>query len=78
MEHEYTIAPVGVSTGSDAEFCDLQGLQRLYGIKRGMAYQLMRDKKIHGITLRRNGRQRGKRLIEIQSVRKFLNECASD
>jgi hypothetical protein len=67
-----TIAPVAVSCGADAEFCDLDGLRARFGIKRSLAYQLLWDKKIRGVTLRRNGRVRGKRLIEIQSVREFL------
>jgi hypothetical protein len=72
MNERLTIAPVAVSCGADAEFCDLEGLRTRFGIKRSLAYQLLWDKKIRGVTLRRNGRVRGKRLIEIQSVREFL------
>jgi hypothetical protein len=72
MKREWTIAPVAVSCGADAEFCDLEGLRARFGIKRSLAYQLLGDGKIRGVTLRRNGRVRGKRLIEIQSVREFL------
>ena len=67
-----TIAPLAISAGADAEFCDLPGLHARFGIKRSLAYQLLGDGKIRGVTLRRKGRVRGKRLIEIQSVRDFL------
>jgi len=72
MKTRLTIAPVAVSCGADAEFCDLPGLHARFGIKRSLAYQLLGDGKIKGVTLRRNGRVRGKRLIQIQSVRDFL------
>ena len=72
MNTPLTIAPVVISAAADAEFCDLEGLRTRFGIKRSLAYQLLWDKKIRGVTLRRNGRVRGKRLIDIQSVRDFL------
>ena len=75
MNTRLTIAPVAVSCGADAEFCDLAGLRARFAIRRGLAYLLLRDKKIRGVTLRRKGRSRGKRLIEIQSVREYLNKC---
>ena len=57
----------------DAEFVDCKGLEAGWGIKRSLAYQLLADGKIRGVSLRRKGRLRGKRLFDVASVRAFLN-----
>jgi hypothetical protein len=69
-----TIAPVAISCGADAEFVDIEGLRARFGIKRSLAYQLLADGAITGVSLRRRGKLRGKRLISVESVRKFLRE----
>ena len=56
----------------DPEFVDCQGLQAGWGIRRSLAYQLLADGKIRGVSLRRRGRTRGKRLFDVSSVREFL------
>ena len=58
----------------DPEFVDCQGLQAGWGIRRSLAYQLLADGKIRGVSLRRAGRLRGKRLFDVSSVRRFLRE----
>jgi hypothetical protein len=58
----------------DPEFVDCQGLQAGWGIRRSLAYQLLADGKIRGVSLRRAGRVRGKRLFDVSSVRRFLYE----
>jgi hypothetical protein len=72
MSTELTIAPVAVSCGADVEFVDLEGLLQRFGIKRSLAYQLLQDGAIRGVSLRRKGRHRGKRLFDVESVRTFL------
>ena len=67
-----TIAPVAVSPANDAEFIDCAGLQARFGIKRSLAYSLLADGVIRGVSLRRAGRLRGKRLFDVASVRDFL------
>ena len=57
----------------DPEFVDCKGLEAGWGIKRSLAYQLLADGKIRGVSLRRKGRLRGKRLFDVASVRAFLN-----
>jgi hypothetical protein len=59
-----------------AEFCDLDQLRAKFGIKRSLAYKLLNEGVIDGISLRRGKSKRGKRLFEIASVRKFLKGCA--
>jgi hypothetical protein len=56
----------------DPEFVDCKGLEAGWGIKRSLAYQLLADGAIKGVSLRRRGQLRGKRLFSVDSVRQFL------
>lgn len=57
----------------DPEFVDCRGLEVGWGIKRSLAYALLADGKIQGVSLRRRNQVRGKRLFKVDSVRAFLN-----
>jgi hypothetical protein len=69
----FTTAPVAASWGVDPEFVDFSGLQSRFGIKRSLAYLLIADGAIKSVSLRRRGTVKGKRLIDVASVRDFLN-----
>ena len=69
-----TIAPVRGASHLNPEFVDCRGLEAGWGIKRSLAYQLLNDGKIRGVSLRRRGRRRGKRLFSVDSVRSYLRE----
>jgi hypothetical protein len=56
----------------DPEFVDCKGLEVGRGIKRSLAYALLADGKIEGVSLRRRNQIRGKRLFKVDSVRAFL------
>jgi hypothetical protein len=58
----------------DPEFVDCKGLEAGWGIKRSLAYQLLTEGKIQGLSLRRRGTVRGKRLFCVDSIRQFLRE----
>ena len=58
----------------DPEFVDCKGLEAGWGIKRSLAYQLLNDGKIQGVSLRRRGAIRGKHLFSVDSVRLFLRQ----
>jgi len=64
--------PIMASAGPDPEFCDVKDLKTRFGIKRSLAYQLLKDNAIRGVSLRRRGQVRGKRLFDVESVRAFL------
>jgi hypothetical protein len=68
----HTTAPVTASPASDAEFVDAPGLHSRFGIKRSLAYALLSEGAIRGVSLRRRGHQRGKRLFDVASVRAYL------
>jgi hypothetical protein len=69
-----TIAPSRGASHLNPEFVDCKGLESGWGIKRSLAYQLLADDKIRGVSLRRRGRSRGKRLFSVDSIRAFLRE----
>jgi len=69
-----TIAPLDRASHLNPEFVDCRGLEAGWGIKRSLAYQLLNDGKIRGVSLRRRGRRRGKRLFSVDSVRSYLRE----
>jgi hypothetical protein len=76
--HPKTIAPLNEATARashvDPEFVDCKGLEAGWGIKRSLAYSLLSDGKIKGVSLRRRNQVRGKRLFAVDSVRAFLRE----
>lgn len=70
-----TVAPSEAASSAsriDPEFVDCRGLEEGWGIKRSLAYQLLADGAIKGVSLRRRGQLRGKRLFSVHSVREFL------
>ena len=70
---DLTTAPVQASpANNDAEFCDSPGAFARFGLKRSLLYELHAEGLIDGCALRRKGKQRGKRLWSIQSIRAYL------
>ena len=75
---ELTLRPVEDTLGShgsnlEPEFIRVKDVELMFGIKRGMLYGLINEGKIKSKTLRSRGNVRGIRLIDIQSVREFIN-----
>jgi len=68
-----TTASVTASPANDAEFVDVPGLYSRFGIRRSLAYALLGQGAIRGVSLRRRGQIRGKRLFDVASVRAYLN-----
>ena len=77
-EHPATTVPLteaaARASSVDPEFVDCKGLEAGWGIRRSLAYQLLNDGKIRGVSLRRCGQTRGKRLFSVDSIRQFLRE----
>jgi len=76
--NEKTTAPLQPSTAVDAEFVDFRGLEARYGIRRSLAYVLISEGAIRSVCLRRRGQIKGKRLIDVASVRNFLAARPTD
>jgi hypothetical protein len=68
----YTTAPPETSTGVDPEFVDLRGFEARFGVGRSTCYNLIADGLIRSVVLRRRGQIKGRRLIDVSSVRKWL------
>jgi hypothetical protein len=77
---QLTTAPVQAANLANAqiEFCRPIDLQRLFGIKRGLAYSLMHDGCIRSFSLRRQGYKLGIRLVDVASVRNYLQHQAAE
>jgi hypothetical protein len=60
------------------EFIRPADVQKLFGIKRGHLYCLLRDGAIRSVCLRRRGFRSGARLLDVQSIRDFLASCPTE
>ena len=71
---ETTTAPVkaGDFAGVVPEFGRVADLTRVFGLKRGTAYNLLGDGKIKGVLLRVRGAKSGVRLFDMASVRAYI------
>jgi hypothetical protein len=71
---QHTTLPVslGATNSQIPEWGRWQDVQRLFGIKRGMAYILLAEGKIKGVSLRRVGHLRGCRIFYLPSVATYL------
>lgn len=56
-----------------AEWGRWQDVQRIFGIKRGKLYLLIKQRRVRSITLCEQGNKHGCRLIHLGSVREYLN-----
>ncbi len=74
----HTTALVEASTALEAEWVDLPGLERKFGLRRSSAYALISEGAIRSVVLRRRGTIKGKRLVDCESVRAFLASQPTD
>ena len=73
-KQNYTVQPVqaGDCAGVQPEFGRVPDCQRLYGIKRGILYRWIQERRIKTVLIREPGNKQGIRLIYLQSVREYL------
>ena len=55
-----------------AEFGRVPDVERIYGLKRGVTYALIRAGKLKSVCLRKPGAKTGIRLVHLPSVRSLL------
>jgi len=74
MNARTTTEPVqpGNFNGITPEFGRVADVARMFGIRRGTLYNLLRDGKIRGVLLRVRGQKSGVRLIDMASVRELI------
>ncbi len=63
---------------TNSEFCRMGDLRRLFGIVRSTAYVLAKEGHIKTCSLRRKGQARSIRLVDVASVRAYLNRLLSE
>ena len=70
-----TAAPIspGESGAILPEFGRVPDVERIWGIKRGLLYLLIKQGDIKSAVIRRKGARTGVRLIHLQSVREYLD-----
>ena len=73
--HHPTTAPVQWSdiNSLSPEFTRVPGVEKVFGIKRGVTYRKIKDGTFKSMLLREPGNQQGVRLVYLQSVRDFLH-----
>ncbi len=73
-KNTFTSAPVrgGDFTDTNSEFGRVADVTRLFGLRRGTLYALLRTGKVRGVLLRVQGRKSGVRLFDMASVREFI------
>jgi hypothetical protein len=71
---ERTTEPIQVTDTANLtlEFGRCQDLQRVFGLKRGSAYNLLAAGKIRGCVIRIKGQKSGLRLFDMASVRNYI------
>jgi hypothetical protein len=70
---ELTLEPVNASAAAcSPEFLDAEGVEKCFGIRRAMLWRLLAENRIRGVSIRQQGRLRGKRLFDCASIRAFL------
>lgn len=71
----FTATPIepGESGSIAPEFVRVPDCERLFGLKRGLTYALIKDGVIKSVCLRRPGARTGVRLVSYHSVREYLN-----
>jgi hypothetical protein len=76
----YTSQPVEPGDCAQAlpEFGRVADVQRIFGLKRGTLYNLLKSRKIRGCVLRITGQKTGVRLIDLASVREFILTAMSE
>jgi hypothetical protein len=74
-----TAAPIspGESGAILPEFGRVPDVERIWGIKRGLLYSLIKQGAIKSAVIRRKGARTGIRLIQLQSVRDYVTRQLS-
>lgn len=60
----------------EPEFASIPNTRKLSGLSRSTLYQLESEGEIRFIRVKKEGKTRGRVLVDLASVRRFLNGCA--
>jgi hypothetical protein len=68
-----TYSPVDAGQFLTPEFLDVDGVRVYFGLKQSLLYRLLAENKIRGVSIRQRGKTRGRRLFDVESIRRYLN-----
>jgi hypothetical protein len=68
-----TFAPVEPGQLVVPEFLDVDQVRGYFGLKQSLLYRLLAENKIRGVSIRQRGKTRGRRLFDVESIRRYLN-----
>jgi len=57
----------------EPEFLRVKGVEKMFGLKRGKLYALIREGAVISKSLRTRGTIRGVRLVSVDSLRNYIN-----
>ena len=60
------------------EFGRVGDIQRMFGVKKGILYRWINEKRVKSICLRERGNLKGIRLISVDSVRSYIQSQMDD
>jgi hypothetical protein len=72
QNNKLTTAPVEAAQSFSPEFIGVRDFCAAFGVGRSTLYHLLDEGAVRSISLRLKGRTRGKRLIDVQSVREYF------
>jgi hypothetical protein len=75
---KYTIEPVRASIVTEPEFIEVPAMKPMFSIGRTATFELIKSRKIRSVNLRKDGKTKGRRLIEVASVRQYLNQLMNE
>ena len=71
------IPPLGLSKDNtsfiEPEFLRIKDVEKMFGLKRGKLYALIREGAVISKSLRTRGTIRGVRLVSVDSLRNYIN-----
>jgi hypothetical protein len=74
----YTTAAVRAAIVTEPEFIEVPLMKPMFAIGRTATFELIKRRKIRSVNLRREGKSKGRRLIEVASVREYLNRLMGE
>ena len=75
---KFTTTPAKASPVTDPEFIEIPAMKPMFAIGRTATFELIKSRRIRSVNLRREGKTKGRRLIEVASVRQYLNRLINE
>ena len=74
---QLTTEPVAFKSGRDAEWLSVAAVSSRFSLSKSTVYELIQAREIKSVSLRRTGKQKGKRLVNVDSVRAYFDRLVA-